>query len=169
MTRRVSLQTCSALGALRHAMQVVINAGELLEQELGHSLDPPTPRRFLYPRDPEKTAATAATPVRTRDLDEQVGTDTAGDTPEVRQLQEGTRPPRVGPVHAAGGGALPQHDGGAAARLAMEEVRPTPRGQWPVHPLCEAPARRVYGRLGTKPPPGAQSPKGRPSFPKCPL
>jgi excisionase family DNA binding protein len=50
-----SLQARSALGALQHAMQVVINAGALLEQELGHPLNPPAPRRFLYPRAPEKT------------------------------------------------------------------------------------------------------------------
>jgi hypothetical protein len=53
-----SLQARSALHALQHAQQVVINAGALLEQELRHPLDPPAPRRFLYPREPEKTAAT---------------------------------------------------------------------------------------------------------------
>jgi hypothetical protein len=58
-----SHQARSALNSLQHVMQVVINAGALLEQELGHALDPPAPRRFLYPRDPKKTAATAASAI----------------------------------------------------------------------------------------------------------
>jgi hypothetical protein len=83
-----SLQARSALGALQHVMQVVINAGALLEQQLGHSLEPPAPRRFLYPRDPEKTAATGATPLSSGELNEHAGTDAAADTPEAHQLRE---------------------------------------------------------------------------------
>jgi hypothetical protein len=53
-----SLQARSALTSLQHVMQVVINAGVLLEQGLGRPLEPAAPRRFLYPREPEKAAAT---------------------------------------------------------------------------------------------------------------
>jgi hypothetical protein len=88
-----SLQARSALGSLQHVMQVVINAGALLEQELGHQLNPPAPRRFLYPREPEKTAMTAPrqaaaaapTPVEAAPVQ---------DTPEAQQLRAlHARPP----------------------------------------------------------------------------
>jgi hypothetical protein len=82
-----SMQARSALGALQHAMQVVINAGALLEQELGHPLNPPAPRKFLYPRDPAKTAATAEP--ATGDQDERAVANTLPDpdTPEACLLR----------------------------------------------------------------------------------
>jgi hypothetical protein len=90
-----SLQARSALNSLQHVMQVVINAGALLEQELGRPLDPPAPRRFLYPRTPEKTRneGVAAMP-DAPPADSGAGMDGAGPTAPARRLQElHARPP----------------------------------------------------------------------------